>query len=156
MSGDGTTSTATPEVVVMECNADGIGLTVNTIFSMYIKRDLVSFAEIVTGQSPKISTNAPNDIKSKNPTIDGRIDVNNPLSSRLRVTFLVSRMSCVDEATYQCHVYYKPEHSESANTFTSTNLNVNGTVPLTWLTFQIFSSARIFQRHFRKRHSYTF
>ncbi|XP_045208519.2 uncharacterized protein LOC123560390 [Mercenaria mercenaria] len=118
--------TITPEVVEMECSPDGIYVALEAIYSMYIKRESTSFAEIsVVGNVAKLSPYAPSDIRSKAPTLEGTINTNNALASRLKATFLVSKMDCMDAKTYQCLINYKPMEADTVDTSAEMSLNVN-------------------------------
>lgn len=115
--------------VVMECTAENLG-NVEAVFSMYLKRESNPLAEISaigpSGNTPKMSTGAPNDIISKAPTLEGSININNPSLSSLRARYLVSRMTCEDQATYHCVVAYKPFSYETQKTNISASLTVQG------------------------------
>lgn len=98
---------APTEVVVMECKSESL-ISAQSIYSMYIRRESIPFAQIHVGKAAEMSQNAPSDIKVKTPTLDGIIDVNNVYNSYLKATFLVSKMDCNDAKLYQCAVTYKP------------------------------------------------
>ncbi|KAL4229012.1 hypothetical protein ACF0H5_012050 [Mactra antiquata] len=128
LEGASTSPTAVPSTaeVRMECTADNMG-SVYAVYAMYIKRDSSPFMEIsvTSPNNPKLSSNVPNDIQTKSPTLEGSISTGNPTSSVLRVRYLVSRMTCDDQAQYNCIINYKPMNTESRFTNQSSGLTVN-------------------------------
>jgi hypothetical protein len=116
---------APTEVVVMECKSERL-ISPQSVYSMYIRRESISFAEIEVGKSAVVSQNAPSDIKAKTPTLEGRIDANNLYNSHLKATFLVSKMNCNDAKSYQCVITYKPVGMDTTTRSAEMELRVNG------------------------------
>lgn len=118
-----TTNTPSTQTVVLECSAQGLA---GTIFSMYIRRHDRPLAEIAVGTTsqPVLSPGRPSEVDSKQPTLDGNVNIGS--SSYLRVTYLRDRLDCSDGVQYHCNIFYKPTSGDTRNTSDSASLTVRG------------------------------
>ena len=126
------TAASTQQYLTMECTPENTG-SVESIYSLYMKRkrvqdfDYTTFAILEAhSNNAALTGTAPQDIRTKNPQVDGQINNNNVYSSVLRVRFLISSLDCLDEASYQCEMNYRPVNTDSLKDSNNQNLIVTG------------------------------
>lgn len=117
--------TMTPAEVVMDCSLGG---NAEAVYALYMKRkrvqdnDFVNFAELHSHtNNAALSQTAPADIRSKLPELTGSTSTSD---ARLTARFQIPRLSCQDEAMYQCSINYKPFSSPSRIENATSNLTV--------------------------------
>ena len=119
--------TLTPAEVVMNCQLD---TSAERVSYLYLKRKqtqenvFTTFAEMYPEYTePRLTQNAPQDIKSKSPTLSGSTSGSN---ARLEARFYVHQMTCQDDAMYQCTINFKRQMSESHEENFNASLTVTG------------------------------